>query len=492
MRIKKDVVTKLDRLEDEKLRESPDAARLRKVYDEVYDDNTAQNTASRKVANSLMRWIMAAPQPLHLRMLADIAMIAMEDDTMDPSLNHISADEVLHILCNFIITDDDHVVQFAHISVREYFTGRVEDGVQEFSHDKQHGEIATISLAFLSHPRIGISQWDLKRFQKFWPSISLSDVVATIETPMGLAMDFNVDKLERAKVEVQIHWGFPIYTCIFWAKHWGSVTSESQRSGRLGDLYRKFIKEDCGRSLLLNWVTIFPAVLELGKLDIISGVNLWPKTDWLKKDTWVLKNVVSEPPNVIFAACMWNFFDVVTASSYDIASANHCNNMGFPAMNLAVRHRSYDILQALIRKGANAAMRDVNGDTALHEAAYEVRHIHDEYIAKLLIDMLEPAIAAIQNERNRTALHVAAYNGQEGMVRLLLEKMQPANIILTDKLGETALHNAASQGHETVVRLILEKMEPAGIARENIEGLTALDEAIYKGHENVAQILRSL
>ncbi|KAJ7753996.1 ankyrin repeat-containing domain protein [Mycena metata] len=50
---------------------------------------------------------------------------------------------------------------------------------------------------------------------------------------------------------------------------------------------------------------------------------------------------------------------------------------------------------------------------------------------------------------NRTALHMASFNGHVGIVKFLLEKGVDVNVI--DKDSNTALLNASDHGHTEVV-----------------------------------------
>src|SRR3990167_5553916 len=91
----------------------------------------------------------------------------------------------------------------------------------------------------------------------------------------------------------------------------------------------------------------------------------------------------------------------------------------------------------------------------------------------------------------RTALHLAASSGHEGVVRLLLENEYVINNInLQNVNGETALHLAASNGHEGVVRLLLENEYVINnINLQNVNGETALHLAASNGHEGVVRLL---
>ena len=89
------------------------------------------------------------------------------------------------------------------------------------------------------------------------------------------------------------------------------------------------------------------------------------------------------------------------------------------------------------------------------------------------------------DDRDATALQLAAETGEEEAVRLLL--FRGADFNAKDNDGGTALHRAASKGHEHILRLLLEK--GAYIESKTIFGHTALLDAASAGHLAVVRLL---
>lgn len=84
----------------------------------------------------------------------------------------------------------------------------------------------------------------------------------------------------------------------------------------------------------------------------------------------------------------------------------------------------------------------------------------------------------------RTALHRAAFNGNESLCRLLLESGADDSRLDCD--GNPALHAAIDSGHENIVRLLLKLGSPTV---KNAKGQTALFQAVQTQNISVAKIL---
>ena len=90
-----------------------------------------------------------------------------------------------------------------------------------------------------------------------------------------------------------------------------------------------------------------------------------------------------------------------------------------------------------------------------------------------------------QDEKNQTALHLAAGDGHDKVVQQLLEK--GVKIDVEDGEGRTALHLAAGDAHDKVVQRLLE-VGARTDARDR-RGRTAFHMAAEYGHEGVIQQL---
>ncbi len=72
----------------------------------------------------LLLWLTFAEHPLHIDYLADIVKFDMDDKAFNSSASLSSPDDVL-VICSSLVTKmDDHTVQLAHASVKQYILER--------------------------------------------------------------------------------------------------------------------------------------------------------------------------------------------------------------------------------------------------------------------------------------------------------------------------------------------------------------------------------
>lgn len=101
----------------------------------------------------------------------------------------------------------------------------------------------------------------------------------------------------------------------------------------------------------------------------------------------------------------------------------------------------------LLGSGALGHLTDINGDTALHWAAYKG---HAELIKLLMysgVDLQKP------DYFGSTPLHLACLSGNISCVRILCEKSK-IELEPRDKNGKTPLQLAKSHRHSEVVRIL--------------------------------------
>lgn len=123
-----------------------------------------------------------------------------------------------------------------------------------------------------------------------------------------------------------------------------------------------------------------------------------------------------------------------------------------------------------------------DGFTALHLAAF----FGQEAAARLLLERGADVGAVARNAMRVTPLNSAAATRQRPVVQLLVERGAPVNA--PQRGGWTALHSAAHNGETEMAEFLLSRGADAQL--ENDDGRTPLDLALADGHEAVAALLR--
>lgn len=132
--------------------------------------------------------------------------------------------------------------------------------------------------------------------------------------------------------------------------------------------------------------------------------------------------------------------DLITADSIDIS-----DNEGKTALQYAIEKGLTNIVEILIRGGADMRHEDYNLNTLLHCAA----SYGDAYILEYLIAH-NSALVNTQNADGHTPLHIAALKGKQEIARFLIESAG-ALINAQDKKQRTPLHLAAMGNHDRII-----------------------------------------
>ncbi|XP_029295252.1 death-associated protein kinase 1 [Cottoperca gobio] len=163
-------------------------------------------------------------------------------------------------------------------------------------------------------------------------------------------------------------------------------------------------------------------------------------------------------------------------NSYDV---NQPNKHGTPPLLIAAGCGNVQIIEVLMRKGAEIQANDKSGANAIYYAA---RHGHVETL-KFLHEKKCPL--DIQDKSGETALHVAARYGNVDVVNYLCSIR--ANPDLADREQETPLHCASWHGYSPVARALCQ----AGchVDAKNREGESPLLTASARGFVDIVECL---
>jgi hypothetical protein len=142
-------------------------------------------------------------------------------------------------------------------------------------------------------------------------------------------------------------------------------------------------------------------------------------------------------------------------------------------------------VQRILKGGLQVNIKDENGETPLHRAAF---FGYSEIVDLLLkhgasVDARSYVTVALTG--GDTPLQLASIKGHVEIVKLLLE--HHANVNSTDGLLLTPLHSAAWKGYTEIVKLLLE--HGADVNAINKTGMTPLNLASNKHHTETVNLL---
>jgi ankyrin len=147
----------------------------------------------------------------------------------------------------------------------------------------------------------------------------------------------------------------------------------------------------------------------------------------------------------------------------------------------AVLQGKKEVVRALLQKGADVNLPQVDGTTALHWAV----RADDLEMADLLLRAGAKASAA--NRDGATPMQLAALNGSAAMIGRLLKAGIAADAPLSSS-GDTALMLAARTGRPDAVKLLLDSGAKID-ARETWGDTTALMWAVAEGNHEIVRML---
>ncbi len=139
---------------------------------------------------------------------------------------------------------------------------------------------------------------------------------------------------------------------------------------------------------------------------------------------------------------------------------------------------SAQLVQLLVKRGADPSVADQSGSTPLHVAAWEGK-------PRTARALLEAGATVNFPAGQSSPLHKAAWVGHAETVELLLKAGAEPNA--RDADGQTPLHKAAFRGHAEVVKALLRAN--ADPTQKDSAGMTPRDLAQDRKHEAVVRLL---
>ena len=141
-----------------------------------------------------------------------------------------------------------------------------------------------------------------------------------------------------------------------------------------------------------------------------------------------------------------------------------------------------ELLEYMLSKGSRRNASDIVGSSVL---AYAARLNHVECVITLIAMNAE---MDQQDVQGFTAIHDAAGSGAWASVKALIN-MGHANVDLPDHTGCTPLHDVCARGHSAVLLLLLPATQ--ALNEQDREGMTPLHHAVHGIHDECVRILLS-
>ncbi len=247
------------------------------------------------------------------------------------------------------------------------------------------------------------------------------------------------------------------------------------------------------------------------KAKIVKLINL---------DEDIINQTNPLPPNepIIIIAASYGYIDIITTLLNREANVNTKDSDGYTALMAAAMFLHLNVVELLLKAGANALLKNNKKETAFTLAIDKKLNKNQEALKKNLMNLLaaagetqkkaneihsyfnsldNPNIKAssgtdlkgkissliISNKaiinqttpggRNRTIIMRAAAHNQIDIIKILL--CREANVNAADRNGKTALMVAAKHHYFDLVKLLLEGKANTNVLLTNHNGKTALD-----------------
>jgi ankyrin repeat protein len=505
------------------LKELPQS--LDKAYQRILKEI---NNVYRKEAYRLFQCLAVAQRPLRLEELA--AVLALDVDARGiPKFNakwrradHEAAVlSACSSLVSVVIHNGSRVVQFCHLSVKEFLMSdrlASTENISQFhvSHDSSHVILAQACLGVLlsvdvptSEDSAGLSGYAYE----YWLGHAQ---VGDVELKIKDALDrfFDLDKPHFAAFFRSSRAHAPFKLRFFRDEeeskgvlspaapfYFAAISGLSGLAERLIVAKKSQVIDFCGYKGTLLHLAVREGQIEAVRLLLAHGADINSRKDYatpphiaslIQRYSKGLESHSERPLDSGLDAIDDIENGLPDTGTVDVSSEESSDaDMIFwrenhlTPLHLAASEGHLDICQILLEQNADVRVHDDSGYTPLHLAASS-RHLE---IARILLKY--NAEVNSRDEDGSTPLFIASSTGNLDILRLLLA--HDADAFVHDNKGRTPLHLAAIRGHIEVARRLLELKADINVLDNR--GLTPLHHASQsrrRGDPDIVQLVRLL
>jgi hypothetical protein len=389
---------------------------------------------NKHLAQRVLQCLVIAVRPLRVEELAEVLAVDFEDvggiPRLKPDWRWEEQELALLSACSSLITivqtGGSRVVQFSHLSVKEYLTS---------------SRLATASREVSNH------HIDLE------PAHTI-----LAQACLGILLQIQDD------VDGHTPEDHPLAR--YAAEHWTTHAQFGASSCLHKGMEYLF---DANKPHFKVWLTL-------------CDIDTWPD---FGATFFSFAPTGKSPAAPVYYAALCGFHDLVehliTKHPQDVNADGGCYMRPLVAA-LAGEH--FQTANLLVHNGADLDVRGIYGRIPLHSAAFSGNF----EVVRILIEY-DPAYVHARDGVGSTPLHWASesrYFKDGYILRLLLE--HDADLNAQDQMGRTPLHWASYSGALEVVRLLLEL--GANAQAKGNDRMTALQEAAYRGRDEIVKLLR--
>jgi len=450
-------------------------------------------------ANRLLQCLVISVRPLRVEELAELfAILPNEESTPGFNIGWRPEDPEAFILsaCSTLVSIvnvwNGKVVQFSHLSVREYLTSSRIVNSAPVSHfhilpKPAHTLLARACLGVLLQLDYSIDNTRIRNFPLAWYAAEhwLDHArFQDVSSDVGDAMDCLFDK--NKPHFAALLWLYDVEEC---RRRWGLYLHPIQP-----DTVPLYYAVMCGfRGLAQRLLDAHPC--DVNARGGVHGTPLHAAVHKEDLDLVVLllergadmesRDLQDQTP--LYVASSRGYAEVVRSlinrgADLNVECGDEDNRLRkakWTPLYVASKNGRLEVARLLLGHGTGVNYQDNWGRSALHIAS---RHASNNLVRLLLDHGANPY--ALDNEE-KSALHYASFDGRITIVKSLLE--YGANVDAQSRWVWTPLHDAARWGHLKAIQLLLD--HGADVNAQWGDRWTALHQAAFYGHVQVVEVL---